>query len=203
MPETENTFYETDEAAGVKPFSKFLMDPVSGISYEEPSPNTFSFNSPKGYCPHCKGLGIVAEADIDKIIPDPEKNINDGGIIPLGEPRENSLFQQLRQISKKFNFTFATPIKDIPSEAMQLIMYGGEKKSVALTNVVPQQDLFTFDLAATGLMPMLKRWYEDTGSERIANWVEDFITVSECSVCKGLRLRIEALHYKFNGKYDK
>ena len=181
-------------------FSKFLMDPVSGVSYEEPSPNTFSFNSPKGYCLHCKGIGQVAEADLEKIIPDPTKNINDSGLVPLGEPRENSIFQQLRQIAKKYNFSFSTPIKDIPADAMQLIMYGGEKKTVTLPGTVAAQDLFVFDLAATGLLPMLKRWYEDTGSEKIANWVEDFMTVSECPVCKGLRLHTEALHYKFNGK---
>ncbi len=188
------------KADSAQTFSKFLMDPVSGVSYEEPSPNTFSFNSPKGYCLHCKGLGQVAEADLEKIIPDAEKNINEGGIVPLGEPRENSIFQQLRQISKKYNFSFTTPIKDIPADAMQLIMNGGEKKTINLPGVVAAQDLLVFDLAATGLLPMLKRWYEDTGSEKIANWVEDFMTVSECPVCKGLRLRTEALHYKFNGK---
>ncbi len=193
-----NTTHSTNQH--IKTFSKFLMDPVSGVSYEEPSPNTFSFNSPKGYCPHCKGLGQVAEADMEKVIPDNTKNLNDGGIVPLGEPRENLIFQQLRQIAKKYNFSFTTPIKDIPAEAMQLIMHGGEKKSVNLPSSVPQQDLFTFDLVSTGLLPMLKRWYEDTGSERIANWVEDFMTVSECPTCKGLRLSIEALHYKFSGK---
>ncbi len=195
--EQENLVAGSDPA---QTFSKFLMDPVSGVSYEEPSPNTFSFNSPKGYCLHCKGLGQVAEADLEKIIPDDTKNINDAGIVPLGEPRENSIFQQLRQISKKYNFSFTTPIKDIPADAMQLIMNGGEKKTINLPGVVAAQDLLVFDLAATGLLPMLKRWYEDTGSEKIANWVEDFMTVSECPVCKGLRLRTEALHYKFNGK---
>ena len=87
-------------------FSKHLMDPVSGISYEEPSPNTFSFNSPYGSCPHCKGLGQVAEVDMDKVMPDKSKSINETGIVPFGEVRENSMFQQLRQIAKRYNFTF-------------------------------------------------------------------------------------------------
>jgi excinuclease ABC subunit A len=191
---------EGGEGADVTMFSKHLMDPKSGISYEEPSPNTFSFNSPYGACPHCKGLGQVAEVDMEKVIPDPKSDINSGGIVPFGEPRDNSMFQQLRQIAKKYNFTFSTPIKDIPQDAMNLIMNGGEKKTVTLTNAVPQQDLFVYDLAATGLIPMLKRWYLDTGSEKIANWVQDFMMVAVCPECHGFRLKKESLHIKVNEK---
>jgi excinuclease ABC subunit A len=188
------------EGADVTMFSKHLMDPKSGISYEEPSPNTFSFNSPYGACPHCKGLGQVAEVDMEKVIPDPKSDINSGGIVPFGEPRDNTMFQQLRQIAKKYNFTFSTPIKDIPQDAMNLMMNGGEKKSVTLPNAVPQQDLFVYDLAATGLIPMLKKWYLDTGSEKIANWVQDFMMVATCPECEGFRLKKESLHIKINEK---
>lgn len=184
------------EGAALSTFSKHLMDPKSGVSYEDPSPNTFSFNSPYGSCPHCKGLGNVAEVDLAKVMPDPDKSINEVGIVPFGEVRENSMFQQLRQIAKRYNFSFATPIKDIPAEAMNLILYGGEKKSVNLPGVVPQQDLVFFDLASTGLVPMLKRWFEETGSEKIAAWAEDFMTVGTCPECEGFRLKKESLSYK-------
>ena len=100
------------------PFSKHLMDAESGISYEEPNPNSFSFNSPYGACPNCKGLGKVNSVDMDKVIPDWSKSINDKGIVPFGEVRENMTFKQLRAISKRYQFTFATPIEEIPGEAM-------------------------------------------------------------------------------------
>jgi excinuclease ABC subunit A len=184
------------EGGSISTFSKHLMDPVSGISYEEPSPNTFSFNSPYGACPHCKGIGQVAEVDIDKVIPDKTKSINDVGIVPFGEVRENMMFQQLRQIAKKYNFTFSTPVKDIPEAALNLILYGGEKKSVNLPTVVPAEDLQVFDLSSTGLVPMIKRWYENTESSKIANWVEDFVTIDACPECSGFRLKKESLSYK-------
>jgi excinuclease ABC subunit A len=182
-------------------FSKHLMDAESGISYEEASPNTFSFNSPYGACPHCKGLGQVAEADMDKVVPDPTKSINDIGIVPFGEVRENSMFQQIRAIAKKYNFALSTPIKDIPEAAFNVMMYGGEKKTVNLPNNVPQQDLYVYDLASTGLVNMLKRWYQDTGSEKIANWAEEFMTVITCPECHGFRLKKESLHVKIVGKH--
>jgi excinuclease ABC subunit A len=177
-------------------FSKHLMDAESGISYEEPSPNTFSFNSPYGACPHCKGLGDVAEVDRLKVIPDTSKSINETAILPFGEVRENSMFQQLKQIAKKYNFTFSTPVKDIPEAALNVIFYGGEKKSVSLPNMVAAADLQVYDLASTGLFPMLKKWYEDTTSEKIATWVADFMTVGTCPECSGFRLKKESLHYK-------
>ena len=190
----------SSSSGDVTMFSKHLMDARSGISYEEASPNTFSFNSPYGACPHCKGLGQVAEVDMEKVIPDPKSDINSGGIVPFGEPRENTMFQQLRQIAKKYNFTFSTAIKDIPQDAMNLMMHGGEKKSVNIPSIAAPQDMFIYDLASTGLVPMLKRWYSDTGSEKIANWVEDFMMVATCPECKGFRLKKESLHFKINDK---
>lgn len=107
---------EDSDAGKVYNYSKKLMCPDSGISYEEPSPNTFSFNSPYGACLHCKGLGLVYEPDLSLIIPDDGKTINNGGLLPLGEYRDNTLFQQARSISRKYKFTLSTPIKDIPKK---------------------------------------------------------------------------------------
>jgi excinuclease ABC subunit A len=180
----------------VKTFSKHLMDAENGVSYEEPSPNTFSFNSPYGACPHCKGLGEVAEVDRLKVIPDETKSINDGAILPLGEARDISVFQQLKQIAKKYNFSLTAPVKDIPEAAMNLILFGGEKKSVSLPTVAAEADMKIFDLNSTGLFPMLKKWYEETTSEKISTWVSDFVTVGTCPECSGFRLKKESLHYK-------
>ena len=191
---------DTTPIEALRTFSKNLMDTESGVSYEEPSPNTFSFNSPKGYCLHCKGLGHVAEVDTQKVVPDDTKTINEGGIVPFGEPRDNSLFGQLRQIAKKYNFSFATPIKDIPEAALKLIYNGGEKKTVQLPTSVPQSDMLIYDLASTGLFTMLKRWFEESTSEKIIAWVENFMTVIECPECNGLRLRKESLYYKMHDK---
>lgn len=182
-------------------FSKHLMDPESGLSYEEPSPNTFSFNSPYGSCPHCKGLGQVAEVDLEKVMPDKTKTINDSGIVPFGEVRENSMFQQLRLIAKRYNFTFSTPINEIPEVALNVILFGGENKSMKMPGVVPEQDLVYFDIAATGLAPMLKRWYEETTSEKMAAWAESFMTVGTCPECNGYRLKRESLSYKLANKH--
>jgi excinuclease ABC subunit A len=134
-------------------------------------------------------------------VPDPTKSINDIGIVPFGEVRENSMFQQIRAIAKKYNFALSTPIKDIPEAAFNVMMYGGEKKTVNLPNNVPQQDLYVYDLASTGLVNMLKRWYQDTGSEKIANWAEEFMTVITCPECHGFRLKKESLHVKIVGKH--
>ena len=177
-------------------FSKHLMDAESGISYEEPSPNTFSFNSPYGACPHCKGLGQVAEVDMDRVIPDNTKTINDVGFVPFGEVRENLLFQQLRAIAKRYNFTFSTPIKDIPQAAMDLIMFGGHKSDVKIPTGTPQSNDYVYDLSSVGLANMLKKWYQDTGSEKIAAWAEEFMTVVKCPECEGFRLKKESLHIK-------
>ena len=178
-------------------FSKRLMCPVSGISYEEPSPNSFSFNSPYGMCPHCKGLGEVYEVDMARIIPDDTKSINDIGIVPLGEVRENMTFKQLRAIAKKYKFTFATPIKEIPEEALQTILYGGDDKFEV--NVTWGGDEYSYNLAAEGILNMLKRWYADSTSEKIRQWAEDFMTVANCPECDGSRLRLESRWFKIAG----
>ena len=181
------------------PFSKQLMCPESGISYEEPSPNTFSFNSPYGACPTCKGLGMLNQVDPKKVIPDDTKSINEQGIAPFGEVRDNWTFKQLRRISKKYKFTFATPVKDIPEEAMNIILHGGS--DAFPTTISSSVHDFTYELASEGLYKMLKRWYEDSTSERIRTWAESFMTINTCPDCNGYRLKKESLHFKLGEKH--
>lgn len=183
----------------IRPFSRRLMDAESGISYEEPSPNTFSFNSPYGTCPRCKGLGKESKVDMSKVIPDDTKSINDAGIKPFGEVRDNQTFKQLRAISKKYKFSFATPVKDMPSEALQIILHGGKEDLGASTKY--SQHEFWYDLASTGIVNMLQRWYEESSSEKIRRWAEEFMTVETCSLCDGYRLKQESLHFKVGDKH--
>jgi excinuclease ABC subunit A len=178
-------------------YSKHLMCESSGISYEEPSPNTFSFNSPYGACPHCKGLGEIPEADIERIIPDNTKSINEVGIVPFGEVRENFIFTQLKALAKKYKFTFDTPVKDIPAEAYQIILYGGGETLVK----APWESMdYTYDVGKVGLIPMLKRWYSETTSEKIREWANDFMSITNCPECDGTRLKQESLFFKLGGK---
>ncbi|HZV70197.1 MAG TPA: excinuclease ABC subunit UvrA [Saprospiraceae bacterium] len=181
----------------VRMYSKQLMCSVSGISYEEPSPNSFSFNSPYGACPTCGGLGEVTQVDMDKVIPDPNKSINDLGIAPFGEVRDNYTFKQLRQISKKYKFTFATPINEISKEAMNMILHGGSPGTTSAPDYLPHD--LVFDLGAEGIINMLKRWYESTTSEKIRQWAEGFMTVDVCPDCEGYRIKKESRYFKING----
>ena len=179
-------------------FSKNLMCEDSGISYDEPSPNTFSFNSPYGMCPHCKGLGEVHEVDMARVIPDNTKSINEVGIVPLGEVRENTMFKQLRELAKKYKFSFTTPVKDIPENAMQTLLHGGDED--LKIEMTWGSDEWTYNLAYDGLLNMLKRWYADTTSEKIRQWAEDFMTVADCPECHGTRLKKESLWFKIGEK---
>jgi excinuclease ABC subunit A len=181
-------------AAGGGVYSKRLMCPVSGLSYEEPSPNTFSFNSPYGMCPHCKGLGEVQEADMARIIPDDTKSINEVGIAPLGEVRDNMTFKQLRAIAKKYKFSFSTPVREIPKEALDMILFGGDEPFEV--SVTWGGDEWNYNLAAEGISNMLKRWYTDSSSEKIRQWAEDFMTVAPCPECHGTRLKRDSLWFK-------
>lgn len=179
-------------------FSKRLMCPDSGISYEEPSPNSFSFNSPYGMCPHCKGVGEVHEADMARIIPDDSKCINDIGIVPFGEVRDNLTFKQLRALAKKFKFSFTTPVKEIPAEALKVILHGGGEALEVSVNW--GGDEWTYNLAAEGVVNMLKRYYTESSSEKIRQWAEDFMSVMTCPECKGTRLKQESLWFKIGDK---
>lgn len=180
----------------VIPLTKKLMDPESGISYEEPSPNTFSFNSPYGSCKNCNGLGKLNSVDLEKLIPDNSKSIDEVGILAFGEVRPTNMFTQLKKIAKKYNFSFSTPVKDIPQKAFELILYGNGK------GVTPQFSKYDsiYELEDEGLVNMLERWYNDTSSEKIRNWASEFMTIVTCPECNGYRLKKEALHFKLAGK---
>ncbi len=180
------------------PFSRHLMCPDTGISYEEPSPNSFSFNSPYGACQACKGLGEVHRVDMEKVIPDDSKSINDVGIVPFGEVRENMTFKQLRAIAKKYKFTFSTPISKIPSEALNSILNGGDDRFNV--NLSYGQHDFSYNLAYEGLNKMLIRWYKESSSDKIRGWAEEFLTIDSCSECEGQRLRKESRFFKLGEK---
>ena len=190
-------FVQDAETGEVSPYSKNLMDAENGISYEEPSPNTFSFNSPYGYCPTCKGLGQVNSPDITKIIPDRSVSINKGGLVPLGDSRDNTTFKQIKAIAKAEKFKLSDPIEKIKPEALNVILYGrktsGKKKKSKYDKVA--HDL-VWDVEQNGLVNMIVRWYEETTSERIRSWAEEFMTIDTCPECEGARLRKEARHYK-------
>lgn len=187
-----------DESGVVTNYSKHLMDPETGLSYEEPSPNTFSFNSPYGACPTCKGLGQLNKVDLQKVIPDPSRSINEEGIAPLGEVRDNMMFKQLRAIAKKYNFSFSTPVKDIPEEAMKIILHGGDETFEVSMNYGDGE--WSYSLAGEGLVNMLERWYENSTSEKIRRWAEDFLTIDNCPDCQGRRLKQESLFFLINNR---
>jgi len=181
----------------VFPFSKQLMDPESGVSYEEPSPNTFSFNSPYGSCKTCNGLGKLNSVDMSKVIPDDKKSFNEVAIRPFGEVRDTITFKQLRKIAKKYKFDFSTPVKDIPEKAMDVILNGNPKKTVSTYSKYD----WMYELEDEGLIRMLERWYSDSTSEKIRNWASEFMTIITCPECNGYRLKKESLHFKLGGKH--
>ena len=191
-------FIQDQENAELLPFSKRLMDPVTGLSYDEPSPNTFSFNSPYGACPECKGLGQIHEADLDQIIPDDSKSISELGIVPLGEVRDTLTYKQLKQIADRYKFNYQTPIKKIPKKALDTILHGGDDSFPA----PPGSTWFegTYHLAYEGLCNMLKRWYKDTSSEKIRQFAEDFMSIQDCPACGGTRLKKDSLFFKLDEK---
>jgi excinuclease ABC subunit A len=179
--------YDSDK---VQIFSKTLMCPDTGISYQEPSPNTFSFNSPYGACPHCKGLGFVHDVSMDLVIPDNTKSINEGGIVPFGEVRENFTFQRLRFVAQKYGFTFATPVKNIPQKALDLILSGIQDEETT-----PKSDKKRISemLDYEGVLNTIRRCYtEKEVSENLRQWAEGFMEKKECETCHGKRLKTES-----------
>src|ERR1700755_1027925 len=184
-------------------YSKQLMCEETGISYEEPSPNSFSFNSPYGACPTCKGLGSVYQISMDAVIPDPSLSINEGGILPLGEEREAYMFRQVQQLAKKSRFSLDTPIKDMPKKALNLVLYGNETGDATLDveydDNAEMGQIYAADYE--GIIPALKRWFSGGGqSESLRDWVERFMELKTCDTCGGARLRKESLWFKVGEK---
>lgn len=180
----------------VQHYSKFLMCPTSGISYPEPEPNLFSFNSPYGACPHCNGLGEVAEIDLKKIVPDDGLSIKKGGIAPLGQGKQTWIFQQIESVLQGYEVSSLTPIKDIPKEAMQVLLYGTED-TVVVTMSNGQSMKTQFD----GIIAFIERQAEEDASPAIRRWAEGFMNKVACPECQGARLKKESLYFKVNGKH--
>ena len=174
-------------------FSKHLMCPETGISYPEPAPHTFSFNSPQGACPHCKGLGMITKADLSKIIPDDTVSIAKGGIVPIGHMRDNLLFRQLEGIAKKYEFSLHDPIKDIPEDALDTIIYGSDE----LFRVGGQGALSQM-MSFNGVISKIEQNGSD--SDELIGKKERFIEEIVCPECHGTRLKEEALSFKIDNK---
>lgn len=177
-------------------FSKQLMCPESGISFEEPSPNTFSFNSPYGACPQCKGLGTIYEVDLERVLPDRNLSINMGAIAPLGEVKDNYAFDQLRKIARKYSFSLSEPIKNIRQAVLNFILYGSEKPQMYLDEPPSENYEHNYE----GIVPMLKRCYLESASEHLRAWAEEFMESVLCPTCHGTRLKKESLQFKIDNK---
>lgn len=182
----------------VKYYSRHLMCPDTGISYRDPAPHSFSFNSPHGACPKCKGLGCVTAVDLDKIIPDNALSIYEGGIEPLGKYKNSILFWQIETVLKKHGFELHTPIKDLSEEALTDVLYGypGQIRLENSALGVSSNSLYNFE----GIIKYVTIQEENTTSKKANKWAEQFISVVECDVCKGQRLNKEALSFRIAGK---
>ena len=178
----------------VRNFSKRLMDPVTGISYGEPAPNIFSFNSPEGACPKCKGLGYINEIDLKKVIPDNKLSIHSGAIIPLGKYKNQMIFWQIDAILKKYEYNIKTPVKDIPQDAIDEILYGSlENIKISKDLVHTSSDYF---IAFDGVIKYLHTVMDNDDSATGQKWADQFLATCVCSECKGLRLKRESLSYR-------
>lgn len=178
-------------------FSRKLMCPTSGISYNEPAPHTFSFNSPQGACPRCKGIGVLNEVDIDKIAPDQNENIYNGGLLPVGKYKNTLIFAQLDAIADKYGFTLKTPIKDIPEEGLDVILNGTtERLTLKNSSGLPGSYYPTYD----GLAKFIVDMQDNTTSLKERKWANQFICEIKCPECGGHRLNKEALNFRIDGK---
>ncbi len=185
---------ETDE---VGYYSRSLMDPATGLSYMEPAPHNFSFNSPLGACPHCKGLGYVNIIDRDKIMPDMTMNIRNGGILPLGKYKNVQIFWQISAICEKYGCTLDTPLNELPEEALSDIMNGTNERLSLRTETLSTSNYFlTFD----GLVKYIEMQQDDTATSAAQKWAGQFFSRAACPECGGARLNREALHFRLNGK---
>jgi excinuclease ABC subunit A len=185
-----------DENSKVHHFSKFLMDPKTGLSYDEPAPNIFSFNSPYGACPTCNGLGVIEEITEDSIIPDKKLSISRGGILPLGEYRDIWIFKKIESLLKRNKLTLTTPIKDIPREIIKVLLYGDDVPVAVASVKYPGTE---WNTRFEGIINFLEK-QRDEGSEAMRRWVEDFTVTRVCPECNGARLKKESLHFRIDNK---
>ena len=183
----------------VRHFSKNLMCPTTGIAYDDPAPNIFSFNSPYGACQSCSGLGIVDQPDLDKIIPDGKKSIKNGGIVPLGEYKNNALFQQIEYIALKFKFKTSDPVDKIPKKGLDAILYGHQDPGFSFKDEVVGISR-SIHINFKGVINWIMDQTKGKGTKGLRRRAEQFIKKEPCSTCKGTRLKKESLHYKIVGK---
>ncbi|MBL7873360.1 MAG: excinuclease ABC subunit UvrA [Cyclobacteriaceae bacterium] len=196
MKEGKGVIMMLDEANKVQHFSKFLMDPKTGLSYDEPAPNNFSFNSPYGACPTCTGLGAIEEITEDSIIPDNKLSISRGGILPLGEYRDIWIFKKIEAILKRHKLTLTAPIKDLPREVLKVLLYGDDVPVAVASVKYPGTE---WNTKFEGIINFLQK-QKDEGSEAIRKWVDDFTITRVCPECNGARLKKESLHFKIDDK---
>ena len=199
MSEGDNAllvFNEEDNS--IRFFSRNLMCPDTGISYELPEPNSFSFNSPKGMCPNCKGLSFVHTINREKVIPNDKISIENGGIEPLGEKKNNWTFKQLEQIAIRYKFSLSQPINKIPKEALDFILNGGNEKFE-----IPSKSLGVtrnYEIDFEGVYSFIINQYNDSDSSSIKRWAKEYLKEEQCADCQGSRLKKEALHFKIEQK---
>ena len=189
-----------EQSKKVRHLSQHLMCPTTGISYDEPAPNSFSFNSPYGACTKCNGLGNIPEIDIKSVIPDTSKSIKQGGITPLGDYKDNYIYNQIQAILKKYDCTINTSIKEIPEEALDIILYGSNEvftleKDIAAANSVGLG--ISFEGVASFISAQLE---DETSSHKLKKWAFGFMTHIECPTCHGARLKKESLQFKIDDK---
>ncbi len=180
-------------------YSKQLMCEDTGISYEEPSPNAFSFNSPYGACPTCKGLGSVYTVSIDEIIPDKNKSIKDGGIAPLGEEREAFVYKNVSSLAKKRKIALDKSIKELPETALNFLLWGNEEGTDEERDYSQPYDIYSGEFE--GIIPMLNRWFNSsTSTDHMREWVEKFMQLKTCPTCLGTRLKRESVWFRVDNQ---
>ncbi len=181
----------------IRYYSKRLMCPVTGLSYKEPDPHNFSFNSPQGFCPKCKGLGVVSLVDVDKVVPDRSLSVYDGALAPLGKYRRSTIFQQIEAVLAKYDADLDTPVEQLGDEVIDEILYG----SPVPLKLNSSSEMF-YDSIATydGLVKYIQQQKDTSVSAKELRWAEQFSAMQECPECKGARLNKEALHYRLGGK---
>ena len=185
------------ETQEIRHYSRTLMDPQTGLSYSEPAPHSFSFNSPQGACPKCKGLGYVNIIDKNKIIPNDEKSIYEGGIVPLGKYKNSLIFWQIAVICEKYDSSLKTPIKNLPEEALDDILNGTDERLQIKNESLGTSNYF---LSFDGLIKYIEIQQQSDASSQAQKWAGQFVTTATCPLCEGHRLNKEALHYRIAGK---
>jgi excinuclease ABC subunit A len=193
-------FLLINDSNQVVQYSKQLMCDETGISYEEPSPNSFSFNSPYGACPVCKGMGAVYRISLDSIMPDKKISVNEGGILPLGGEREAYVFTQVQKLAKKNKFSLDTAIEDMPAKGLNLILYGTADGAPQSVLDIDENESVTTNPEYEGLVPMLKRWFAGSSNDSLHEWVEKYMELKTCDSCGGARLKKESLWFRIDQK---